>query len=209
MKHRVTLIFFVIISLIFISCPLQSPQAIPEGFYFDEAKFQEAKQKWQNATLENYEFKYEIWLGGYENPPFDYTVQGKTTVTGGVSYEDEFLLDMYKYEDGYSSGGVHLGTAFNKLLKEVEETYHVTSVSFMTIDDAYRFIEERVELAKNLYDNGKCSYYEAKIDYDDYYSDYGVIYKFSDSYIFKGKKKIDGETRVRFLIKWFTISNTP
>ena len=193
MKHRVTLFFFVIISLIFISCPLQSPQVIPEGFHFDEAKFQEAKQKWQNATLENYSFNYDMLFGGYENPPFRYALEAKITVKNGIPYEDKF--------SPYGFSG--------ETTEEVADKYHVTSLAFMSLDDAYRFIEERVEAAKNLYDNGKCSYYEAKIDYDDYYSDYGVIYKFSDSYIFKGKKKIDGQTRVRFLIKWFTISNTP
>ena len=208
MKHRVTLFFFVIISLIFISCPLQSPQVIPEGFHFDEAKFQEAKQKWQNATLENYSFEYYISFGHNKVSPSIYLIKGGATVVDGIPHEDYYELNGSSYRDEYHPDyGYHIGTRFNEEVQKVEEIYQITSCAFMTFDDVFNFIEERAALAKNRYANGKCSYYKMDIAYDYENAEYGVLFYFSEDYIFAGKKKIDAIETVNMKIRDFVIGN--
>lgn len=183
MKNKILFFCFSILVIGLTSC-LQEQAPVLEGFHFNEEEFIVEKQKWKDAKIQNYSFNYTIVFGGWDGnsslPPKDWT-EGAVTVTNGVPYETFYSITGQDYEVGYTSGGFYIPTVIDEEAKRLQEEYNITSCAILTLDDFFRFIEERVEIAKKRYDSGKCSYYEASI--------YSYGSRFEEWYCFTPNKK--------------------
>ncbi|MBQ9238954.1 MAG: hypothetical protein IJ191_06550 [Treponema sp.] len=82
----------------------------------------------------------------------------------------------------------------DEYLENIEEFYQVTSASFVRIEDAFQFIEERVQVAKLRYDNNKCFHYTMEVEYDTY----GCPKSFKDWYVFGKYEQEDIDDGIRF-----------
>lgn len=184
MKNKILFFCFSILVIGLTSCP-QEQAPVLEGFHFNEEEFIVEKQKWKDANAKNYSFRYEILFGGWDTyyavAPFEDIVVGRVTVKNGIPYENHYEINgRIPHEE--REGDILPNDIFlDEEVKRLQEEYNITSCAILTLDDFFRFIEERVEIAKKRYDSGKCSYYEASI--------YSYGSRFEEWYCFTPNKK--------------------
>ncbi|MBQ7611601.1 MAG: hypothetical protein IJU92_00830 [Spirochaetaceae bacterium] len=187
MKKTILLYFLSALGLVFLSC-----QHSVDGVYFDEAAFNEAKLKWEKIKIEineTYRFEYGITFGKHNvsNPPTVRAYIGnEVLVTNGVPTinNDKHKRGVYDY---YNTGlDLNNSDAVEELYERLENEYGITSAMFLTYDDMFRLIEERVTEAKKRYNHSKWLFYKMEVTYDDRYyfpeyaRDYYVYNKFGD-----------------------------
>ena len=147
MKKTILLFFLSGLGLFFLSC-----QHSVDGVYFDEAAFKEAKLKWEKIKIEineTYRFDYGITFGKHNvsNPPTVRAYIGnEVLVTNGVPAINNDKRGVYDY---YNTGlDLNNSDAIEELYERLENEYGITSAMFLTYDDMFRLIEERVTEAK-------------------------------------------------------------
>lgn len=137
------LIFF------FNSCVLDNK---PDRFFeFDENGFVEKKQKWHEAFVKDYSFKFSV-SDTMPNRVIGYCVSNNGT------YSAEIIIH----------GADNSEEEYNQQLLRYESIYGV-SVELEKIEDVFAFVETRVNFMKNQYMNSNIISYEIIIDYDEEY----------------------------------------
>lgn len=180
-KRVIYFISLLLVPIIFCTC---IHEVVLTGFNFNEHAFNEAKQKWKDIDLKNYHFDYTFLFGRVF---YGKVIKGEVTVTNGIPNEDSVSIH----------GVTPSHPRFNQDLEELETNYKITSATFITIDDVFRLIEERVEMAKNkCHSENQCAY-EMTVKYDED----GIPIDIVDRYVINGKEVPDDRVEVK-VTRW-------